>query len=94
VDHLNQHLTNASTEPESLPFDPDEVRRRYNHERDIRVQRRPEGKAQYVHIKDLAEHDGRFAKMLSDPWCKVPDRKPKTDTVEVCIVGSGYGGLW
>ena len=59
----------------------------------IRLQKRPEGRAQYVHIKQLAANDERFAAMLSNPWFEVPERSPKTDAVEVAIIGAGYGGL-
>lgn len=86
-----QHFTQAASE--ELPFDPVDVRARYEHERDIRLARRPEGAGQYTHIKDLAEGDERFAKMLSDPWSEVPEREPLLDTVEVAIIGGGYGGL-
>ena len=41
-----------------LGFDPDDVRRRYTKERDIRLERRPEGNAQYKRLDDLAKEVG------------------------------------
>jgi cyclohexanone monooxygenase len=91
VNQIQQHLT-AAAEPD-LPFDPAEVNARYAHERDIRLNKRPEGTGQYVHIDELASRDSRFAAMLSDPWSEVPERAPKMDEVEIAIIGAGYGGL-
>lgn len=83
VNHLCGHLANAE---EALPFNPEDVKARYEHERDIRIARRPEGTAQYTHIVELAAKDARFARMLEDPWCEVPERSaPKTDVVEVRV---------
>ena len=82
VKHLCSQLTAANDQPE-LGFDPDAVRERYEHERDIRLARRPEGTAQYVHIEALAEKDERFARMLDDPWAEKAARAPKNDAVEV-----------
>ena len=31
--------------------------------------------------------------MVGDPWSPPLARAPLTDTVEVCIIGAGYGGL-
>ncbi len=70
---------------EQLGFDPDELRRKYRAERDKRV--REDGNEQYV------EMSGRFAHYLDDPYVEPIDRKPLTDTVEVAIIGGGFGGL-
>jgi cation diffusion facilitator CzcD-associated flavoprotein CzcO len=69
-----------------LSFDPDALRERYAHERDLRL--RPDGIDQYVEIA------GRFAGFADDPWAD-PDftREPITDNVDVAIVGAGFGGL-
>ena len=78
---------------EDLGFDREEVMKRYIEERDARVNRRPEGNEQYKRLIDLAENDSQFKRMLDDPWTKVVERAPKFDTVEVVIIGAGYGGL-
>jgi cation diffusion facilitator CzcD-associated flavoprotein CzcO len=67
------------------PFDPDTLRRKYREERDRRL--RDEGNDQYV------EMAGRFAHYLSDPYIERVEREPLTDSVEVAIVGGGFGGL-
>jgi cyclohexanone monooxygenase len=66
-------------------FDPDDLRRRYEFERDKRV--RADGNEQYV------EMVGQFACYLEDPYTRPIDREPLTDTVEVAIIGGGFGGL-
>eukprot|EP00505_MAST-04D_sp_SCG-Rhode-Island_P005379 Stramenopile-MAST_4_protein_5379 len=77
----------------NLPFDVDQVRAKYDLERDIRHERRPEGHKQYISISELAKQDERFAAMLRDRWAPVLPRPPLTDTVHVLVVGAGYGGL-
>jgi len=69
-----------------LAFDPEALRERYRAERDKRL--RPEASAQYV------ETTGQFAHYLDDPYAD-PDftRAPVAETVEVLIVGGGFGGL-
>ena len=76
-----------------LPFNVDEVRARYDHERDIRLKRRPEGHGQYISLPELAKGDARFAAMLRDRWTPVIPRPPLSDTVHVLVIGAGYGGL-
>lgn len=76
-----------------LGFNREEVLRRYAIERDARINRRPEGNGQYKRLVDLAKTDQQFNRMLEDPWTKNVERAPKFDTVEVVIIGAGYGGL-
>jgi hypothetical protein len=67
-------------------FDPDALRDRYARERDRRL--RPHGIDQYVEIA------GRFASFADDPWADADfTREPIADTVDVAIVGAGFGGL-
>jgi cyclohexanone monooxygenase len=66
-------------------FDPDELRAKYQAERDKRL--RGDGNEQYV------EMTGQFAHYLDDPYTHPIEREPLTDTVEVAIVGGGFGGL-
>jgi cation diffusion facilitator CzcD-associated flavoprotein CzcO len=67
-------------------FDPAALRAKYAEERRRRL--RPEGIAQYVAIT------GAFSKFGDDPWAD-PDfsRDPIKDTVDVAVVGAGFGGL-
>eukprot|EP00944_MAST-04C_sp_MAST-4C-sp1_P010342 g10342.t1 len=78
---------------EDLDFDRVKVFKRYVEEREARLSRRPEGNDQYKRIVDLAKNDEGFRRMLQDPWTNIVDRAPKFDTVEVVIIGAGYGGL-
>jgi cyclohexanone monooxygenase len=66
-------------------FDPDLLRSRYRAERDKRL--RTDGNEQYVEIA------GQFAHYLDDPYVEVHERAPLFDTVEVAIIGGGFGGL-
>jgi len=72
--------------PTDLGFDPAELRRRYDQERDKRL--RADGNQQYVEVA------GGFAHYLDDPNADHSfTRDPVTRTVEVLIVGGGFGGL-
>jgi cation diffusion facilitator CzcD-associated flavoprotein CzcO len=70
-----------------LGFDFEQLKRRYEWERDRRI--RPEGNAQFV-----PTIEGKFAQFGKDPWVD-PDftRPPLSDHCDVIIVGGGYGGL-
>ena len=67
-------------------FDPEALRAKYAEERQRRL--RSDGIAQYVEIT------GAFSKFGDDPWAD-PDfkRDPIHDTVDVAVVGAGFGGL-
>ncbi|MFE3142977.1 flavin-containing monooxygenase [Streptomyces scopuliridis] len=68
---------------------PDElasVRQRYHLERERRV--RPDGARQYQ------ETDAEFGYYAADPYVRdVPEREPMHDTVDVAVVGGGFGGI-
>jgi NADPH-dependent 2,4-dienoyl-CoA reductase/sulfur reductase-like enzyme len=68
------------------PFDPEALRSKYAEERRRRL--RADGIAQYV------ETTGAFGKFGDDPWAD-PDfnRDPIKDSVDVAVVGAGFGGL-
>ncbi len=69
-----------------LGFDPDALRDKYRAERDKRL--RPDGNEQYVEVK------GDFSRYIDDPYVDPGfTREPLTDTVEVLIIGGGFGGL-
>ena len=71
---------------EGLGFDPDALREKYRQEREKRL--REDGNEQYVEVK------GEFAHFLDDPYAEPGfEREPLTDSVEVLIVGGGFGGL-
>jgi cation diffusion facilitator CzcD-associated flavoprotein CzcO len=68
------------------PFDPEALRIKYAEERQRRL--RTDGISQYVEIT------GAFSKFGDDPWAD-PDfsRDPVDDSVDVAVVGAGFGGL-
>ncbi len=71
---------------EAVDFDADALRARYRAERDKRL--RKEANDQYVEVT------GKFAHFLEDPYVDAPlARAPLTDTVEVLVIGGGFGGL-
>jgi cation diffusion facilitator CzcD-associated flavoprotein CzcO len=73
------------TDTDLTAFDPDALRLRYREERDRRV--REDGNEQYV------EMAGQFARYLDDPYIERVPREPLNDTVEVAVIGGGFGGL-
>jgi cation diffusion facilitator CzcD-associated flavoprotein CzcO len=74
------------TAPTDLAFDPDALRAKYRSERDKRL--RADGNDQYVEVK------GKFAHFLDDPYAEPGvARAPRTDEVEVAVIGGGFGGL-
>jgi cation diffusion facilitator CzcD-associated flavoprotein CzcO len=74
-----------STNP-TIGFDPEALRARYREERDKRM--RPDGNEQYIETK------GDFSRYIDDPYVDPGfKREPKNDSVEVVIIGGGFGGL-
>lgn len=72
-------------EPEDLGFDLAALRARYQAERDRRI--RPDGGKQYQRVT------GRFGYYDEDPYAEPVSREPLDDSVEVVVVGGGFGGL-
>ncbi|THV35219.1 flavin-containing monooxygenase [Glycomyces buryatensis] len=72
-------------EPQAASIDLDAIRERYKRERDRRI--RPDGARQY---RSAAGEFGYYAK---DPYTQFTEREPKTDHVEVLVIGAGFGGL-
>ena len=69
-----------------LGFDPQQVRRKYDFERDRRL--RSDGAAQYQDI------DGDLHHYNDDPHITAPiTRASVTETVEVVVLGAGFGGM-
>jgi cyclohexanone monooxygenase len=78
-------LEPASRGPD-LGFDPDALREKYRQERDKRL--RPDANDQYVEVK------GDFRHYVDDPYVEPGfTRAPLADTVDVLVIGGGFGGL-
>jgi len=74
------------TNHEELGFDPDALRNKYREERDKRIRR--DGNEQYVEVK------GDFSRYIDDPYVDPGfTREALNETVEVLIIGGGFGGL-
>ncbi len=70
-----------------LEFDPDQLKQRYEQERDKRIV--PEGHGQY-----LPTIDGKFADYGRDPWAaQGSSRAALAEHTEVIVAGGGFGGL-
>jgi len=70
----------------AIGFDPEALRARYREERDKRM--RPDGNDQYIETK------GDFSRYIDDPYVDPGfTREPKHDSVDVVIIGGGFGGL-
>jgi cation diffusion facilitator CzcD-associated flavoprotein CzcO len=70
----------------ALDFDPDVLREKYQQERDKRL--RVDGNEQYVEVK------GDFRHYIDDPYVEPGfTRAALTDTVDVLVIGGGFGGL-
>lgn len=62
------------------------LRARYHHERERRV--RPDGAAQY------RTAEAEFGYYAADPYTAEPARRdPRHDTVDVAVIGGGFGGI-
>ncbi|MEM6999234.1 MAG: NAD(P)/FAD-dependent oxidoreductase [Pseudomonadota bacterium] len=68
-----------------IDFDPDALKAKYLAERDKRL--RDDANEQYIEVK------GDFSNYVDDPYEKTVARDPLFDTVEVVIIGGGFGGL-
>ncbi len=71
---------------EELGFDPAEMRRKYDYERDRRLH--ANGAAQYQNI------DGDLERYIDDPHVTERiERAPITEEIEIAILGAGFGGM-
>ena len=68
-------------------FDPVALRKKYDEERDKRRAMRPEGLAQFRQMTGELEH------YAEDPYTPVEERAPRSDEVEVVIIGGGFAGM-
>ncbi|HUA35077.1 MAG TPA: NAD(P)/FAD-dependent oxidoreductase [Candidatus Binataceae bacterium] len=81
-----QNISSAGNGNSGMDFDPDKLREKYRAERDRRV--RPDGNEQYVEVK------GDFSRYIDDPYVQPGyTRLPLKDSVEVLVIGGGFGGL-
>ena len=80
------HYSAVTSSHSAETFDPEALRTKYAEERQRRM--RSDGISQYVEIT------GAFSKFGDDPWAD-PDfhRDPIVDSVDVAVVGAGFGGL-
>ncbi|WP_327435487.1 NAD(P)/FAD-dependent oxidoreductase [Streptomyces sp. NBC_01201] len=75
-----------TTPQASVPEEIAELRQRYHLERERRV--RPDGAGQYL------DTDAEFGYYAADPYTGEPaEREPLHDTVDVAVVGGGFGGI-
>jgi cyclohexanone monooxygenase len=68
-----------------LPFNPEEIKKRYLAERDKRL--RKDGNEQYKEFK------GQFQHYLVDPYTPLVEREPVDVETDFVVVGGGFGGL-
>src|SRR5210317_1901748 len=68
-----------------LDFDPDALKAKYLEERDKRL--RDDANDQYIEVA------GDFSNYVDDPYAKAVERQPLNDSVEIVIIGGGFGGL-
>jgi cyclohexanone monooxygenase len=68
-------------------FDPATLRKKYDEERDKRLKLRPEGLAQFIKTK------GQFEHYAQDPYTKFEERDPKSEDVDVVVIGGGFAGM-
>jgi len=72
---------------EELGFDPQELRKKYDYERDRRL--RAEGEAQYQ------DTDGDLYHYNDDPYITERiERDAVQEDIEVAVLGGGFGGLY
>ena len=79
-------MSKQATSEQALDFDPDALREKYRIERDKRL--RPDANDQYQEVV------GDFSHYIDDPYIATEiEREPLTDSVEVAVIGGGFGGL-
>ena len=81
---INQPFSKAD-----LGFDPDELGRLYEEEREKRI--RPDAEAQYLQISNDSPFSNKY--LEDDPYSKKVGRAPLKDEREVIIIGGGWVGM-
>jgi len=69
-------------------FDSAALKKRYDAERDKRLNLRPEGEAQFFRMRG-----SQFEGLLQDPYTEYQERDARSEDVEVAIIGGGFAGL-
>ena len=72
-----------------LGFDPNELGRRYEKEREKRI--RPDAEAQYLQVSNDSPFSNKY--LEEDPYSKKVERAPMKDKREIIIVGGGWVGM-
>jgi cyclohexanone monooxygenase len=86
IGSFNPLSSKSSSKPQKYY---EEIKRKFAEERDLRLQYRPEGTAQYT--SDLS---GALAKYEIDPYGgEIKPREPITGTVECLFIGGGFSAL-
>ncbi|TPX32982.1 hypothetical protein SmJEL517_g04039 [Synchytrium microbalum] len=73
-------------------FDPVELRKKYDFERDKRLNANHVGKGQQQYT--VIEDNPKFRHFIDDPNATPLERAPITTELEVAILGSGFGGMY
>ena len=81
---INQPFSKAD-----LGFDPDELGRLYEEEREKRI--RPDAEAQYLQISNDSPFSNKY--LEEDPYSEKIERAPLQDEREVIIIGGGWVGM-
>ena len=81
---INQPFSKAD-----LGFDPDELGRLYEEEREKRI--RPDAEAQYLQISNDSPFSNKY--LEEDPYSEKIERAPLKDEREVIIIGGGWVGM-
>jgi len=72
---------------EKFDFDPVALRKKYDEERDKRLKLRPEGRSQFIKMTGAFEH------YAQDPYTEFEARDPKSEDVDVIVIGGGFAGM-
>src|SRR5271156_5032075 len=84
--NMSDSSNNLNETVPGIDFDPDALRAKYREERDKRI--RADGNDQYVEVK------GDFSRYVDDPYVDPGfTREAIGETVEIVIIGGGFGGL-
>ncbi|TID23325.1 phenylacetone monooxygenase [Venturia nashicola] len=89
--HVAEPSVGSSTSnpvPQEEPsFDASDILKKYEEERDKRINLRPEGLDQYKHFNTI------FSKDLSDPYTPRVEREPMVIETDFLVIGGGFAGL-
>ena len=86
IDHRDYKPGTVMTNSAQHAFDPEALREKYRIERDKRL--RSDGNEQYLEVA------GDYSAYVDDPYItESVEREPRTDDVDIVIIGGGFGGL-